>query len=298
MKYKVKCNKEINNFIKVLNDEKIEVISTDLTTVEVLLKDEKEFDLFIKILSFFIVYISYIDLMKENFTKIGVAKKEMNQILKEELINLEDSEYFPVLTEILVKDYFRNMNTLNVDSFRLFNMKGFKEEIQLIAKDIIDFREFEKSEVGEGNFLDEIISKSEEIINQDSEVFTVIRENAEKNGIDLKEFEEINVFGNEDKLFFKNKSKKNVDEEFFATKLGSSLTYKSENVESVNDVNTLRDILLCLCILNVFPVNKIIIHKSVSDKAKDLFLYNLEVFKKENEKTFNIVICNGCESCD
>jgi len=249
--------------------------------------DEAEFPIFTGVLAYYISRHVFKETMMKHLMKKSISEKDAKEITGSQLKDMEKSIYFDTLTRILLNEYFKKFNHVKLESFELFNLKGLTEELKVFAQNIIDFRhnEFDLDEYYE--------EQGAELGSQ--EVFNALRNNALEKGVNFDLFTTINVYGKNGRIIYENMSGEIVNEEFFIASLGGSLEFIIE--QTVEDSDLLEDMLTLSVLFKVFDIEKIVIHKSVSKKAKDLILYNIElsVLNKEN---ISIIDCDDCERCD
>lgn len=277
--------------MEILEEQKIVTISSeDKKRFEINTESELEYDIFINIISFYVSYINFVDTLKINLVKRDLDAKKVEEIINTQVTNVANSSYFYTITKIAVLEYFKKMSVLDLESFFMFNMKGFKEEVKVMVENYLSYKDAE-----------EILNEDDELSETESaginDIFETIRQHAIGTGVNLKDFNAIQVFGHGDnRLSYANKDGIQMDEDFFINTLGSSLKFEIKN--DIKDVETLSDVLMCTCLLNILDSTSIVIHKTVSEKAREILLYNLSMFKKEHGKKFKIIICNGCDKCD
>lgn len=279
--------------LSTLEGENIELKTNDN---EYLLdiKDEIGFESFVYTLSEYIVLVNYSNLVKKSLKKKD--EKEVIEIIKRQMENLYSSDYFRINTSILLKEHFKRNFNINLESFYLFNMKGFKEEVKNIIENVNYSMEYD-------NFLDTQVFGSEnyeelDLEGEPSDIFSFIKERAVDEGLDIESIKEINVYGDKKRLYFKDNKKQKLDYEYFIIKLGIMLDFDFGMKISNEEADTLKDIMLFTCIISIFNIKKVIIHKSVDESSKDLLLYNIDIYKLEDENNYEIIDCKGCEDCE
>jgi hypothetical protein len=275
----------MDELIDVLKEKQMDFTYNDKKQIAVQTSNEEGQNIFLNSLSSYISYVYFREHLKEVFLKQGVSAKEAEKMVKQALDNMTNAHYFYTFTNVLVKEYFKKMTSMNVESFFLFNMKGFKEEIKQFAKRMMDF--YSVNQQDSEQELEDVGVKN---------LFAGLSERAEANGLNLAHFKELHVHQVGQYLHFKNKEGIVIDEDFFLTYFGSVMQFdigaKVENPE------LFEGMLLGSCIINIFDVKKVVIHKSLTNRAKDILLFNLNAMKRETGKKIQIVMCNGCDHCE
>jgi hypothetical protein len=290
--YTVKSKKDLEELIEILEEEHISLSYQDNHMIEVHADTEKDFDVFTNILAFYVSYINFQELLIDNFIKKGATKKEAEKMMEESLFDLTNSHYFYTFARILVKEYFKKMQSFNVESFSLFNMKGFKEEVKLFAETTLQFQNEHRNqedaydyEPNQGGLAGTGVK----------DLFTILRERGVENGIKLTDFNELHIYQKGDYLEFKNKNDVVLDDDFFLEFLGSALEF--EIVDKVDNPELFEGMMISSVLINIFEVKKVVIHSSVTERAKDILLHNITSLKKETGKRIKVIVCNGCDQC-
>lgn len=283
MNYKVKSKTSLMDLTDLLRKENIELVSSTEEYIEVNIQNEKEFELLCRAISLFLVHKGLEEDVVNKLIKKGYFEEFVENLLYEESENIRKLIYFVNLTEPLVAVYFKKINTLNIDSFLLFNMKGFKEELEQLVKK-----------------LDKALSnkKSEQSDNDEQgiqEILGVLRKRMVDSGLELENFRELHIFQERESLIYKNKDGICLDNNFLLETMGSFLEFELK--EPVEGMDLLEDILLCSAFIQIFDVNKVVIHESVAKESKDALMFHLNSYKKEMNKRMKVVMCNGCKIC-
>lgn len=282
MVYTIKSKHPMNELVDALKDQELTVIQQP-DRIEVETKDPSEHDMFVRVLAVYIVLQNVKPILYQSFVKKGIGKRKSERLTKEVYYRIQGSNYFSFITMILVNEYFRTLDTINLESFSMFNMKGFKEEVADIVKKIVE---------PVYDISDDVI---EEEVTDTEDVFCALRESAASKGIDLKEYTEVHVLGGKERFIFKNKKGVVIDDDFFVDTFGHTLTFTSE--ENIDDKELIDDIFLFNCFFHIFNVQKIVVHKNLSQKQNNLLLHNIKILKDSYEKLC-IVNCKGCKECE
>lgn len=289
--YTVKSKKSLKELIEILEEESISLSYQDNHMLQVTSPTEKEFDIFSNLLAFYVSYTHFEEVLEEGLLKKRLTKQEAQSLTDEALVGLSSSNYFYAFTRVLVKDYFKKMDTFNVDSFLLFNMKGFKKEVKVFADTMIQHRNGYYSsegeyEVSENPSMGEIAFQN---------VFFLLRERAIGNGLKIEEYQELHIFQKGEDLYFENSEGRLIDNHFFIEFMGSELEF--EALDKVEDPALFEGMMTSSMLINIFEAKKVVIHSSLTEKARDVLLYNITSLKKETGKKIKVLLCNGCDKC-
>lgn len=291
MLYTVKSKKDLTELVEILQEEGLLLTVESPHQFSLDNPSEKDFDVFSNILSFFVGHMNFRDLVQSQLLKKGLSQEESLHLTDEFTMDAKNSNYFSTLTRILVKEYLKKIHTFNLESFSTFNMKGFKEEVKQFTED--SYREYNEAPT---ESLDEseydIDFSQKEMV----DLFTTLRNRGIENGLNLEDFKELHMHQQGEYLSFKNKQGLPLDEDFFFEYMGSSLQF--EVMEAVENPELFEGMMVSSVLINIFDVKKVIMHKTMSTKAKETFQQNVTAIKKETKKRIKVIDCNGCEHCN
>ncbi|WPS85376.1 hypothetical protein SMD22_01740 (plasmid) [Brevibacillus halotolerans] len=265
------------DFIKKNGFEPQKVNESEMI-VEVEVEDD-QLSLFESAIAEYISYLLFVKTIKESLEMLPVDNSYKTKFLDEALCYFAETSYWKSLTLILISDYFRIIRTLHIDSFMLFNMKGFKKEIQQYVKNMINLDE-----------EDGVESNLTEIGVQD--MFVEVRERLTNMKVDVSQFETIHMRGKGNRLVFQTDSETVVDEESLTSLLNGMLGIQIHGAIEAWE----KDIVLFPTIVMIFPVKKVIVHQSVFEEAKESLERVKEMFPQE--RAVVVQYCDGCDRCD
>jgi uncharacterized protein YukJ len=290
MNYIVKSKKELNELMNRLEKEEISFQLVDEHALDIHLPDKEKQEVFIQILSVYLADTNVQELLVKHFIKKGKTVKQAQKLMKKVLSEIIDMEYFYVLTKVLVKEYLKKMNTLHIESFSLFNMKGFKEEVNHFIQ-----RHLEKTKKEDDEEIDEINEMEVKEMNI-QDYFAFLKKKAVKNGLNLDDCKELHVVQQGNSLILKNKENVVLDDDFLLDYFGSVIRF--EVLEEIENAEFFEGAVLLSFFIQMFETEKVVIHKSVTEKAKEILLYHLTSLKKETGMKIKIIVCEGCETCE
>lgn len=291
MLYTVKSKKDLSELVEILEEEGLLLLVESPQQFSLNDPSEKHFDVFSNILSFFVAHINFRDQLNHQLLKKGLNKEQAIQLTEEATTDVKNSNYFFTLTRILVKEYLKKMQTFNIDSFSVFNMKGLKEEVKQFADDT--YRMYTESPVENLSGIEEGLDISEAGM---TDLFMTLRNRAIQNGLNLEDFKELHIYQEGDSLSFKNGQDLLIDDNFFFEYMGSSIQF--EVFEKVDNPELFEGMMVSSVLINIFDVKKVVMHKTMTSKAKEMFQHNVTALKKETGKRIKVIDCNGCEHCN
>lgn len=116
----------------------IEKISKEEINVEI--RDPEEYSVFIEILNKHLIKEHFNKATKSIMKKKGYDNDFIQYMLEVDSIkNIEKVDYFKITTEILLLEYFKAMDVINLKAFINLNMKGFKDEAKFVVEMAEDF---------------------------------------------------------------------------------------------------------------------------------------------------------------
>lgn len=285
MEYTVKSKKSLNNLNGILESEGLFVELINDLELLVKIKGEGQKDTLINTLSFYIACNTFEYTLFKNYLKQGISEDVIRQYIDVDFADLPTVHYLYTLTRILVKEYLKKIDVINIESFALFNMKGFKKEIKEYTdenirndKELEQFNPFAQSNVV--NMVD---------------LFEMIKLNGLSAGLNFEEFKEIHIKKREEKYLLSNSTDIEIDDEFFLKFLGIYVEVTRNDDDPYPDITKIKNNILML--MKIFDSKKVIVHQSLDKEEIDNLLASLTGLKEEIGKAFKIVICNGCFHC-
>lgn len=116
----------------------IDKVSKEELNIEI--RDQEEYSVFIEILNKHIIKEHFNKATKNIMRKKGYDDEFIQYMLEVDSIkNIEKVDYFNVTTEILLLEYFKTMDVINLKAFMALNMKGFKSEAKFVVEMAEDY---------------------------------------------------------------------------------------------------------------------------------------------------------------
>lgn len=285
MEYTVKSKKSLNNLKGILESEGLFVELINDLELLVKIKGEDQKDTLINTLSFYIACNTFEYTLFKNYLKQGISEDVIRQYIEVDFADLPTVHYLYTMTRILVKEYLKKIDVINIESFALFNMKGFKKEIkEYTDENIRNEKELEQfNPFAESNVVDMV------------DLFEMIKLNGLSAGLNLEEFKEIHIKKREEKYLLSNSTDIEINDEFFLKSLGIYVEVTTNDDEPYPEITKIKKNILML--MKIFDSNKVIVHHSLDIEEIDIVLASLTELKEEIGKAFKIVICNGCFNC-
>ncbi|WCK56956.1 hypothetical protein PP175_27585 (plasmid) [Aneurinibacillus sp. Ricciae_BoGa-3] len=287
MIYEIKSQKSLEEIREMLESQTFTLTYKNDNEIEVHVESDSDFDEFTNTVAFYLSHAYFRDYLHESLVNSGLSKKEAERIVKQAMLEASRSTYYYTFTRILVKEYFKTMTCLKIESFYLFNMKGYKEEIKRYAQRLVNFHSKNGS-----YFSNEENAKEGYRVDT---YFEIMREEGKKNGLKIADFKEIHVHQLDNRLYIENKNGETLDKDFLFQKLGIRLDFKANEVPLNPEL--FEGMVLCCCLIDIFDVSKVVLHRTLTKEAKDLLVFNINSIKKQRNKRIKIIMCNGCEQC-
>lgn len=284
MQYTVKSKKSLNNLKGILDGEGLSVDLINELELLIKPKDEAQKEALINSLSFYIACNTFEYSLFKNYLKHGISEEVIKQYIDVDFTDFPTVNYLYTLTRILVKEYLKKIDVIHIESFGLFNMKGFKKEIKEYADENIQ----NEKEIEQFNPL------SEPNVVGMEDFFEMIRVTGLSAGLNLEEFKEIHIEKREEKFVLLNSTGIEINNKFFLKNFGIFLEIKMSD-DLYPDIREIIESIFTL--INVFDSNKVIVHQSLDKEEMDNILASLTELKQTIGKAFKIVICNGCLRC-
>lgn len=277
--YIVKSKKSLKGMFDILQEQNIKANLISDNQIEISIQHKTEESMFIRLLSLYIIYTSFKDIIMQSLINLGVPKVKAEKKAFIARNGLEETNYFTDLTSLLLLEYFKSSKTLNVDSFILFNMKGYKQELKIFAELIIN------------NSIPYINEHEKQLNTQ--ELFDIIRQHAIKNNINFNDFLEIHINYSQNNLIFNNAQGELIDDEFLKTKLGCSLIIYEKDTLQIEYIY--KGILFLRYLAVIFDIQKVILHKTLPENDIKKFIASNLIAEISDKIQF--VKCDGCEKC-
>lgn len=183
---KVIYDKGIQSLYNSLNRKHFVVDKKDKKEMVISIRDREEYEEFIEIIKKYLIKEKFNRESKRILYKKGYGESFIKDVLDVEIIKgIHKVDYFSILTEILLLEYFKNMSTINIWSFMTLNMKEFEDEaliiIEMIEKYMKESMEFEEDNENESEILDL------------DELITSITQAIKVDKLNLEDFSEIKI---------------------------------------------------------------------------------------------------------
>lgn len=244
--------------------------------VQIEVHDEQK-TLFYSVISVYLSYNLYVNLTKDFIQTTIVGDMETQEFWADALRGYQHSTYWRGFSFILVADYFKANHMLNADSFMIFNMKGFKNEVQSLLKQLLE------REVEEELEEDEV-----------QDLFAEIREKVSHMNLDLSIFEKMHVRREENQLLFKTDNGTLIDGEYLATTLNGIFSFE---VQGNATEQWQRDLMLLPTIVMIFPVHIVTIHKKdITEEIREAISQVWTMLPSDVDVSYQD--CGGCDRCD
>ncbi|MFF2531454.1 hypothetical protein ACFVS2_21340 [Brevibacillus sp. NPDC058079] len=278
MTFTIKSKSSFSDFFDFLKKNGYE--PKKVSEVEMVVDVEEDLSSgFESVIAVYISYLLFVKTVKESLDLLPLDKVSKTRFLNDALRYYHSTPYWSDLTLILVSDYLRNSKTFNLDSFSLFNMRGFKAEIQQYVKNILSVEEVDRT-------------KEDESTNGIQEIYAKAREALSVNNVDVSKYEIVHMRGKDDRLLFQTNNGIAVDFEHLTMLLNGLFEIEIHGVTEPWQ----KDIMLLPSILMILPVKKLIVHRNVNAGL----IENIERLRimLPQDRSIAVEYCNGCDRCD
>ena len=258
-------------------DNKIIGIKTNIDT------EDEEYEYFKTILADFIVTIG-MNLFFHKYLSKKFSDNKRTSIIRNHLSHQNTEYYYFPLTKLILDEYLKKNNTLNLTTFIQFNMHGMQKDIQEVSQleNELDGKLISPAEVGSVTGFKTPTSISEKEEDESFNLFiNELINGYKKTGI-KKENQILHIFW-KNGLNIINDKGDNIDFKYIE---------KSCSLEIETDIGTNnKDEILMACFvlaLEVFGANTIVIYKSVPEEDYQDIMDNIGIFKEKRNKEVDI----------
>ena len=291
MIYKIKTKESVENYLLDLYKEKLILDinqNGDFMEFDITIENDEQFNDFVRIVAEHLSYFCNEEFLKKALLKKKKPDEEIQQILQLQKERIGYSDYFFKNTQVLLKEYLKNNNQIYLESFALFNMKGVKQEIEQMVEDLEFVMNFDE------DFFD---FAGIDVLESPEEIFEVIKSQINEMGLEMEKIEELNIYENNGNLVIKDINRNIIDNNYLLTEFGVVLDIELDSNANKEDFKIQEAILFLLCVINVFGVSKLVVHKTVRESTLKLLKENMTDFKALN-KDIKIEYCKGCSDCE
>lgn len=281
MLYKIRSKETLKVLYDFFSERGFDVVDPTVETeLEVEVTEENQAD-FETLVSVYIAYTLFVRATKAKLETSIIEDATKYRFMDEAVRYFNQSPYWKGLTLVLVSSYFERSNSINIESFMLFNMKGFKAEIEKYVDAMLAMPE--EGEEDEGQEIEEVSVQ---------ELYKEIRKKVEQMDFDFSIFKTVHLRQKGDALVFTAANGTILDEQFFMYHLGSVLQLEVRGAI----VQWEKDIMLLPSICMIFPVEEVVVHE-VEDAVKEAIQFARSIISPDlTSVTFTD--CNGCEDCN
>lgn len=273
MNYTITAN-DLKDFKKVLSNGNIPITIIDENKIIVEVQNENEKENIFNFLSYYLIYKKIQTEVPKILQNNGLNKVEISAMMKMIIMEKGYINYLYVNEIILLKEYFKGNDILDIEAFQLFNMKKFKDELKRMIEIYMetDYQEFTETETMD-------------------EAFEELRLIALENGLIFEDFKTIHVFDGAGDFVLKNNKSEVINDEMFMHLFGSILQF--EIGEDIDNKELLERFLGISMILKIFKSEKVVIHSCIDDSKKNSLISSLI----ESLSDVKIESCYGCTIC-
>lgn len=299
MNYTLFAERDITSLEWLLKSSGFKSKCIDINTINVDVSN-KCLNLFIKNISLFISTICYKDSYKK-YLKTKLSSIEERVIEKIATIDVENNDnklYMVENISILLKEYFKNNDTLCLDSFLIFNATGFSKDIAFLAQMYCDSYDDEMGNYffyNEKNGSDFDDKQTNMEIEDLLEFEHIVRNTSEEINLpeDIMNIRRIDLLDKNNKLILLADETKKLE----LSTLKKILCI-DEGDDIIDDVTLIYILVGCIAL---FDIEQVVIHRNINKNRFEYFLRNLLLLKEfgafTNTKIFKCKEGN-CPKCN
>lgn len=210
-------------------------------------KDDKEYELFRAILSKHLIKKYFMKCAIKIMKQKKYPQEGIDTFLEYDIVkDIDENPYFNLNTSILIDEYFKNLNVINIEAFMRFNMSGFKEEVKVI----INYGECMTNNNNDDDDYDDMGSAFQNQEDTLSDMGQYLKEN----GVQVESFSEIDIVILNDEIVIKSKNGEEFTKDIIAEKLGIDLSY---SVKNVVEGKLIQDVLFCVTFISIMGCKKV-----------------------------------------
>lgn len=192
-----------------------------------------------------------------------VEGEDMDESVKamvvQEIVQLFfNTPYFFNVTVEMLNDYLERTNSIHIETFQRFNLRGFEHDVKRLIQESV-------------NVISEKMFSEDALLMEVSFAMSQLAENIEAKGLPVNKIKAIRVRKNNENHVMElvnGETKENIEvsKDFIKNYLNEELLLimRLENKEFENDFAPL------VTILNVFPIEEIVIDKNISVEVVEL----------------------------
>jgi hypothetical protein len=248
----------------------IDKVSKEELIIEI--RDKEEYSVFIEILNRYIIKEHFNKATKSIMRKKGYDNDFIQYMLEVDNIkNIDKVDYFKIGTEILLLEYFKSMDVINLKAFMNLNMRGFKNEAKFVVEVAEDYITANAIDPDDDDYMSDYM---DDISNA---LATLIQSN-ELNPADFKAIK-LNIFEDDSIEIIDTKGSTHTIES-----IGEKLGIELQGLFATTSSCIEASILFTSLIVSVMRTSKIIVQKGF-DEFKNI----LQIYLQSMELTVDVV---------
>lgn len=279
MIYKVKSKNPLTSLALLLLDEDFKFVETPKESEQELQVEVPalKYPLFCTLIGIYISFVAMRKFANETVNKLPVSDNVKKQLVKMIIQAHESNMYWKGLTSLLIIDFLTYHDSINIDGFVLFNMRGYKTEFQARLKKILS------------SYDESAMQQNDK--NNEANSLEFLRKQIMELNLDWSLVETIHVRLNGEMLELKSDDGTLLDEDFLKKSLPNlEVRFGGDSLKP-----WMRVVMLLTSMCLLFPVKKVIIHKGVTKEMKQMIREEKESFSSIQT---DYVFCKGCSRCD
>lgn len=286
--YTIQRKSSLKELVDFLKEYQLEPICLNDNHLEINISEEDLED-FAFILGFYISLEGYKKILWDELLRHKVEESVARDFFDDSVESFHDSNYWVGISKVLVLDYLLEQNVINVDTFPIFNMKGFKKEI----KDYVQMhvKKLEENSLSNQSKLTNDTKENNATIH---DIISEMKKGFEKSNLNKKDFQKLHLVRSGEGFLIQNNNNEVLDRNFVISNIGIMISF---NISEEHDP-LISDIMTLMCFCKVFDTEKIVVHNNLSDKAKNMIRGQKSMILNNVNNEVLFEFCDGCLLCE
>ncbi|HCL4480329.1 TPA: hypothetical protein N2D99_002417 [Clostridium botulinum] len=236
------------------------------------INNDEEYKIFISILSQYLIEKYFIKCAKRIMKHKKYPKETIDEFTEHDIVkNIKKTPYFVLNTEILLEEYFKNLNNINIEAFMIFNMIGFNDEVKFMINHSEDMSDKEY------DCDDDLLDDDDDLL-FDNEIYKTdgfqdtlsdIHKYLKDNGFNIEDFKELSIYTENKEVIIKDQQGEKYTKKNVINKIGIEMSYPEG--DTLNEF--MQDILFCTTFISIMGCKKVNIIKQDGKFIKTISSY-------------------------
>ena len=267
----LKAKEPVDVYMKAFLTKDIPAEQLDEHTIVVRIEDEDLLSEFFIMLSFAMSMNVFRNTLLKEFDKRNMKDEEAEFYLAEMAEIFHNNKYYVGVTLLRLIDFFETNNTINFDSFEMFNLRSLKEEVVSRLNEVIAYHN--------SNHEADTQMAIRDLIEQ-------LQSNLAETAFEKEHLREFLIKQEGDKLRMFALDGTEINEQFIFNEIGAVIKVGGEG-----DINPIEaQVLQTVFLANVFRPTTLKIHPSVSEEAREMYKAEKEILEQRAGQEIGIQV--------